>query len=146
MPQGHYPGRLTYQQWMARSIRERCLPAARAKSDLLGLWKSCSKKSCRRAHACQGDDKCWLRPSLPDLTHPNRNSPDFKRSYQSPEHLRVPTAILDQLPYLVEPWSLQAIVDHCGAEAGAKAAAALRAVFGLERRRRRHIRRRAPSK
>ena len=147
MPRGHYPGRLTLEQWLAHSIGQRRLLTDRAQSDLLGLWKSCGKKPCRRAHACQGDSKCRLRPYEADFNNPNRNRLDFQFSYQCPEHLRIPKAIIDQLPYLVEPSPPREIVESCAAEAGGEAAAALRPIFGLERRLRRTNKSRgAPSK
>jgi len=137
MHQGRYPGRLTRQQWLALSVSQRCLLAARAQSDLLGLWKSCRKKPCRRGHACHGDKRCKSKPWQTDLNNPNLGDPDFKFSYRPPEHLRIPGAILDQLPYLPAPSPPQEIVAFAAAEAGAEAAAALRPIFGLERRRRR---------
>ena len=143
MPQAHYPGRRTREQWLALSIRERSQLAARAQSDLLGLWKTCSKKPCRRAHTCQGDSQCRLRPYQADFENPNRNRLDFKFSYQFPEQLRIPSAILKQLPCLAEPSPPQEIVAFCAAEAGAEAAAALRPIFGLDRRRRRTNKQRA---
>ena len=146
MPRGHYPGRLTLEQWMAHSIGQRRLQTDRAQSDLLGLWKSCGKKPCRRAHACQGDSKCRLRPYQADFNNPNLNRPDFKFSYQFPKRLSIPRAIIDQLPYLVEPSPPREIVEFCAAEAGAEAAAALRPIFGLHRRRRRTNRPRVASK
>jgi hypothetical protein len=136
MRRGTYPGRLTREEWLQRSVRERALLAARAGADLLGLWKSCSKKPCRRAHACQGDESCKSRPYAADFKNPDFGRPDFKFSFRYPGHLRIPSAILDQLPFLHQPPSPETIVQDCMAEAGAKAAAALRQVFHLQRRRR----------
>jgi hypothetical protein len=136
MRRGTYPGRLTREEWLKRSIRQRSLLVARAESDLLGLWKSCSKKPCRRAHACQGDERCKLRPYEADFKNPNFGQPDFQFSYRFPDHLRIPSAILNQLPFLHQPPSPETIAQHCMAEAGAKAAAALRRIFRSERRRR----------
>ena len=54
-------------------------------------------------HACHGDDKCRLRTMLVDLENPNRSCPDFCLGYGPPAELRIPNAILDQLPSLHEP-------------------------------------------
>src|ERR1700733_8722421 len=131
-----YPGRLTFEQWLAHTVRQRCVLAARACADVLGLWSSCSKKPCRRAHACQGDERCLLRPYQADFKNPNFGQPDFAFSFRLPEHLRVPSAILDQLAYRPKPPAPEEILEECAVKAGAKAAAALRSAFRLERRRR----------
>jgi hypothetical protein len=55
----HYPGRLTRDEYYALPAARRWLHAMRAKSDLLELWRSCSKKPCRRAGVCRGDER-WL--------------------------------------------------------------------------------------
>jgi hypothetical protein len=130
-----YPGRLTRQQWLTLTIGERALLAARAESDLLGLWRSCGRKPCRRAHACCGDARCSARPYAADFKNPNFGQPDFEFSFRYPAHLRLPAAILGQLPYLHGPAAVEEIMQGCAAEAGAEAAAALRVVFRLPRRR-----------
>jgi hypothetical protein len=130
-----YPGRLTRDEWLQLSIRQRNVLAARAAADLLDLWRSCSKKPCRRGHACQGDERCRIRPRLIDFENPNFGQPDFVSSYRFPEHLRIPSAILDALAYWHEPPAPEQILEECAAEAGAKAATALRWAFRLERRR-----------
>jgi hypothetical protein len=128
-----YPGRLTREQWLKLSILQRCLLAARAESDLLGLWRSCSKKPCRRAHACRGDERCRLRPRQADFKDPNFGQPDFVFSFRFPEELRVPAAILDHLPFVHQPPPPEAIIEECAGQAGAKAAAALRGILRLQR-------------
>jgi hypothetical protein len=136
MRSARYPGRLTREEWLKRSVNERWLLAARAQSDLLGLWRSCSSKPCRRAHACRGDEHCRSRPYQADFKDPNFGRPDFEFSYRCPDHLRIPSAIIDQLPFLHEPPTSGAILQQCAAEAGVAAEAALRRIFGLPRRRR----------
>jgi hypothetical protein len=131
-----YPGRLTREQWLKLTIAERTVLAARAESDLLGLWRSCRKKACRRAHACAGDARCNSRPYEADFNNPDFGRPDFEFSFRYPVHLRLPSAILGQLPYLLGPAAAEDILQDCAAEAGAAAAAALRLVFRLPRRRR----------
>lgn len=131
-----YPGRLTREQWLKLSILQRCLLAARAQSDLLGLWRDCRKKPCRRAHACRGDERCKLRPYEADFKNPNFGQPDFQFSFRFPDRLRTPSAILAHLPYELVPPPPENILQGCAAEAGADAAAALRLVFRLDRRRR----------
>jgi hypothetical protein len=93
-----YPGRLTRDEYYALPSAQRWLYAMRAKSDLLGLWRDCRRKRCRRAHACMGDQLCYQRPMLPDLKNPNLGRPDFKFSYSYPKELDEPFAILEHLP------------------------------------------------
>jgi hypothetical protein len=94
-----YPGRLTRDEYYALPSAQRWLYAMRAKSDLLELWQDCRRKRCRRARACQGDERCWLRPALPDLNNPNLGRPDFKFSYSFPKELDEPFATLEHLPH-----------------------------------------------
>jgi hypothetical protein len=82
----------------------------------------------------RGDGRCRIRPRLAYFENPNFGQPDFVSSYRPPGHLRTPTAILDHLAYWREPPAPEQILDECAAEAGAKAAAALRFAFRLERR------------
>ena len=130
-----YPGRLTREQWLSLSDGQRYLLAARADADLLELWRSCSKKTCRRAHACHGDERCRIRPHLADFKNPNFRQPGYVFSYQFPQHLRIPSAILDHMAFWREPPAPEQILEQCAAEAGAKAGTALRGAFRLERRR-----------
>jgi hypothetical protein len=92
-----YPGRLTKDEYYALPSAQRWLLAMRAKSDLLALWRSCSKKPCRKARACRGDERCYTRPMQADLKNPNLGQPDFKFSYHYPEDLDEPFAILEHL-------------------------------------------------
>ena len=94
-----YPGRLTKDEYYALPTARRWLLAMRAKSDLLELWRTCDRKSCRRAQACLGDERCWLRPMEADLKNPNLGRPDFEFSYSDPKELDAPFAILDHLPH-----------------------------------------------
>jgi hypothetical protein len=135
MLQRSYPGRLTQEQWLKRPVRQRYVLAARSAADLLELWRGCSKKPCRRAHACHGDERCTIRPHLVDFKNPNFGQPDFVSSYRSPAHLRIPFAILDHMAFWRPPPTPEQIIEQCAAEAGAKAAAALRSAFRLQRRR-----------
>jgi hypothetical protein len=128
-----YPGRLTREQWLTLSMGQRYRLAVRADADLLELWRSCSKKPCRRDHACRGDERCRIRPRLADLKNPNFGQPGDVSSYQLPGHLRIPSAILDHLAFWPEPPAPEQILEQCAAEAGPKAAAALRSAFRLER-------------
>ena len=94
-----YPGRLTREEYYALPSWERWLYAMRAKSDLLELWRSCSKKPCRKHRACHGDQLCHQRPMEADLKNPNLGRPDFKFSYHFPKELDEPFAILEHLPF-----------------------------------------------
>ena len=126
-----YPGRLTREQWLSLSDGQRYLLAARADADLLELWRSCSKKTCRRAHACHGDERCRGSPYQADFKNPNFRQPGYVFSYQPPQHLRIPSAILDHMAFWLEPPAPEQILEQCAAEAGAKAAAALRSRFSF---------------
>jgi hypothetical protein len=94
-----YPGRLTRDEYYALPSAQRWLLAMRAKSDLLELWRTCSKKRCQRARSCQGDERRWLRPAEADLKNPDLGRPDFEFSYKDPEELKEPFAILEHLPF-----------------------------------------------
>ena len=94
-----YPGGLTRDEYYALPSAQRWLYAMRAKSDLLELWRTCSKKPCRKHHACLGDERCWLRPVEADLKNPNLGRPDFEFSYDYPKELDAPFAILEHLPF-----------------------------------------------
>lgn len=100
-----YPGRLTREEYYALPTPQRWLLAMRAKSDLLELWRTCSKKRCRRARCCFGDKTCYMRPIQADLKNPNLGRPDFEFSYKYPKELDEPFAILEHLPFnlLLEP-------------------------------------------
>lgn len=52
-------------------------------------------------------------------------------SFRYPAHLRIPSAIIDHLPFVHAPPAAEDIVQGCAAEA----AAALRQAFRLQRRR-----------
>jgi hypothetical protein len=100
-----YPGRLTRDEYYALPGSQRWLYAMRAKSDLLELWRSCSKKPCRRARACQGDKLCHQRPFEADLKSPNLGRPDFVFRYKYPKELDEPFVALENLPFnpLIKP-------------------------------------------
>jgi len=132
-----YPGRLSRAEWLRISSRRRMLLISRAESDLLELWRTCSKKPCRRAHACLGDARCPLRPWQADLNHPNRGEPGFVFSFRIPERLVSPNQVLKYLQFGPPPLPAEEIVQESAAQHGAEAAAALRLVLRLQRRRRR---------
>jgi hypothetical protein len=62
-----YPGRLTAEEWRALPRDKRSELAKRAQCDLLGSFRFCTSKMCRRARSCSGDDpnacvtKLWQR-------------------------------------------------------------------------------------
>ena len=51
-----FPGRLTLEEWLARPSRVRNDLVRRAQCDLLGSFRFCTKKPCRRQRTCCGDD------------------------------------------------------------------------------------------
>jgi hypothetical protein len=94
-----YPGRLTREQWRALTSEQRRALASRAQSDLLKLWRGCTKKVCRRAQTCSGDaEKCKSRPWLADLRSRDLGRPDYQPSFALPEQVREPWAMLEVLP------------------------------------------------
>ena len=61
-----FPGRLTLEEWLAVPFRERMPLVWRAQCDLLGSFRFCTNKRCRRERTCCGDDpqaclhRLWL--------------------------------------------------------------------------------------
>ena len=51
-----YPGRLTREEWRALSHEKRHELARRAQCDLLGSFRFCTNKRCRRARSCAAVD------------------------------------------------------------------------------------------
>jgi hypothetical protein len=51
-----FPGRLTLEEWLARPLRVRTDLIRRAQCDLLGSFRFCARKPCRRQRTCCGDD------------------------------------------------------------------------------------------
>ena len=56
MPEREFPGRLTGEQWRALSRKQRNDLAKRAQCALLGSFRFCTKKRCRRLRSCCGND------------------------------------------------------------------------------------------
>jgi hypothetical protein len=56
-----FPGRLTLEEWLVARFRWRLVQ--RAQADLLGSFRFCANKRCRRARACCSDkpDECRQR-------------------------------------------------------------------------------------
>jgi hypothetical protein len=63
MPKRDYPGRLTRTQWQALPFDKRTDLARRAQCDLLGSFRFCTNKACRRARWCasRNPDACLTR-------------------------------------------------------------------------------------
>jgi hypothetical protein len=83
-----FPGRLTLEEWLAVPFRERIPLAWRSQCDLLGSFRFCAKKRCRRHRTCCGDDPQACRQRLWRLTK------------AKPKTLRTEWARLDRLSYL----------------------------------------------
>jgi hypothetical protein len=47
-----FPGRLTLEEWLALPFGERASLVWRAQCDLLGSFRFCSEKRCRRERTC----------------------------------------------------------------------------------------------
>src|SRR5580704_1390480 len=63
-PTRSFPGRLTLEAWLARSLRARTELVWRAQCDLLGSFRFCTKTPCRRERTCRGDDPGTCRHRL----------------------------------------------------------------------------------
>ncbi len=59
-----FPGRLTLEEWLAVPFRERVRLVFRAQCDLLGSFRFCGNKRCRRTRTCCGDDPLACRQRL----------------------------------------------------------------------------------
>ena len=82
-----YPGRLTVEQWRALPREKRYEMARRAQSDLLGSFRYCTHKICRRTRTCSGDaNACAERL--------------WKRVTTKPKTLRDAYAKIGELPYV----------------------------------------------
>lgn len=55
-PTRSFPGRLTLEQWLERPLPARIDLIWRAQCDLLGSFRFCANKRCRRARTCRGAD------------------------------------------------------------------------------------------
>ena len=51
-----FPGRLTLEEWLTLSFWQRMPLVRRAQADLLGSFRFCANKRCRRARACCSDE------------------------------------------------------------------------------------------
>ena len=58
-----FPGRLTVEQWLEIPWRSRIKLIWRAQADLLGSFRYCADKRCRRHRLCVSDDPemCWKK-------------------------------------------------------------------------------------
>ena len=69
-----FPGRLTLEEWLTRSFLERLRLIWRAQCDLLGSFRLCADKRCRRHRTCSGDDpkacshRLWRRKKVKPKT------------------------------------------------------------------------------
>jgi hypothetical protein len=59
-----FPGRLTLEEWLVRPLRARIDLVWRAQCDLLGSFRFCADKRCRRQRTCCGDDPEACRQTL----------------------------------------------------------------------------------
>jgi hypothetical protein len=73
-PTRSFPGRLTLEEWLARPSRVRSDLVQRAQCDLLGSFRFCANKPCRRQRTCCGDDpgacgwRLWCRKKVKPKT------------------------------------------------------------------------------
>jgi hypothetical protein len=61
-----FPGRLTLEEWLAAPLLDRIDLIWRAQCDLLGSFRYCANKRCRRQRTCGGDagvcrQRLWSR-------------------------------------------------------------------------------------
>ena len=59
-----FPGRLTLEQWLAVPWGKRIGLIWRAQCDLLGSFRFCADKRCRRQRSCSGADPYACREGL----------------------------------------------------------------------------------
>jgi hypothetical protein len=59
-----FPGRLTLEEWLAIPLRKRVPMVWRAQCDLLGSFRFCDEKRCRRERICCGDEPEACRQRL----------------------------------------------------------------------------------
>jgi hypothetical protein len=83
-----FPGRLTLEEWLAVPFLKRIPLVWRAQCDLLGSFRYCANKRCRRERVCCGDDPNTCRQRLRGLRKPE------------PKTLRREWARLDRLTRL----------------------------------------------
>jgi hypothetical protein len=69
-PTRSFPGQLTLEEWLARPLRQRIDLVWRAQCDLLGSFRFCADKRCRRHRTCSGDDPEACRQGLWCLKRP----------------------------------------------------------------------------
>ena len=62
-----FPGRLTLEEWLAMPWGKRIALIWRAQADLLGSFRHCTDKSCRRHRMCVSDDPEACRKRLSRL-------------------------------------------------------------------------------
>jgi hypothetical protein len=62
--QRNFPGRLTLEEWLACPLQARIDLVWRAQCDLLGSFRFCANKRCRRARTCCGNDPEACRQRL----------------------------------------------------------------------------------
>ncbi|HUZ30977.1 MAG TPA: hypothetical protein VMV19_02540 [Xanthobacteraceae bacterium] len=54
-----FPRRMTRTQWQRLPVRRRHAYLAQAQCTLLGYWKDCHTRHCRRAHRCLFPHPCY---------------------------------------------------------------------------------------
>jgi hypothetical protein len=73
------PGRLTFEEWQAVPFLKRLALIKRAQCDLLGSFRFCADKRCRRARTCCGDDPDECHERLWRLVKPKPKT--LRREY-----------------------------------------------------------------
>jgi hypothetical protein len=69
-----FPGRLTLEEWLKRPLQARIDLIWRAQCDVLGSFRFCANKRCRRARTCCGGDpeacrqRLWCRKTVKPKT------------------------------------------------------------------------------
>ena len=83
MPIGRrsFPGRLTLEEWLTVPHLRRVTLIWRAQNDLLGSFRSCANKRCRRERTCCGDDPqaCYQRLSRLNKVRPKTLRAEWAR-------------------------------------------------------------------
>jgi hypothetical protein len=80
-PSRSFPGRLTLEQWLMRPLHARINLIWRAQCDLLGSFRYCADRRCRRARTCAGDDPeaCRMRLWCRETARPKALRDEWSR-------------------------------------------------------------------
>jgi len=82
-----FPGRLTLEEWQALPFAERVEQVWRAQSDLLGSFRFCAGKRCRRERSCRGADPGTCRDERWNLKTPESKTKALREEWNRLDRL-----------------------------------------------------------